>query len=68
MTGTAAAIAAEADTARAQRKARKELEIKHKYEAEQLHFAKNLLLLHYLNPDRLHQIHVYPHFQSRGSA
>lgn len=34
MTGTEAAVAAEADTARAPCKARKELEIKHKYEAE----------------------------------
>ena len=34
MTGTEAAITAEADTARAQRKAEKELEIKRKYEAE----------------------------------
>ncbi len=34
MTGTEAAVAAEADTARAQRKAKKELEIKQKYEAE----------------------------------
>ncbi len=34
MIGTKAAVAAEADTARAQRKAKKEIEIKQKYEAE----------------------------------
>ena len=34
MTGTEAAVATEADTARAQRKAKKELEIKQKCEVE----------------------------------
>lgn len=66
--GTEAAVAAGANTARAWRKAEKELEkeleIRRKYE---LHFAKNLLL-HCLNLDCLHWIRFHPHYLSRKSA
>lgn len=65
MTGAEAVVAAGADTTRAQRKARRSLKSSRNMN---LHFAKNLLLFNYLNPNWLHQIHFHPHFQSRRSA